>query len=163
MNTNRFTTIDLTCNLQILPNIPLIFRTGGAQGRSVLKDRPPGIMLLLYKTFVRPILEYCCVLFEGLCQEAVLKQIQARGKKVMIVQRRMLDLDQPHSIPSHLYHLHNLERIQVMGKKMVRMLGKTSDLAHCLPKHLCHVYNLHQNSLTLNLLMSPMFYHHLLT
>ena len=65
------------------------------------------------------------------------KPIQAREKKLMIMQRKILDLDQAHSIPIHLYHVHNLERIQVMGKKIVRMLGITSD--HCLPKHLCHV------------------------
>ena len=101
--------IILSCDGSWKPHIDRIAKSAATVANWILgkfKDRSPGIMLLLYKALVRPILEYCCVLWspETKGEIAKLEQVQRNFTRRISGCRGMTYWD-------HLYHL-NLQSLQ---------------------------------------------------
>ena len=100
--------ITLSCDGSWKPHIDRIAKSAATVANWILgafKDRS-GIMLMLYKALVRPILEYCCVLWspETKGEIAKLEQVQRNFTRRISGCRRITYWDR-------LYHL-NLQSIQ---------------------------------------------------
>ena len=100
--------ITLSCDGSWKPHIDRIAKSAATVTNWILgafRDRS-GIMLLLYKALVRPILEYCCVLCsqETKGEIAKLEQVQCNFTRRISGCRRMTYWDR-------LYHL-NLQSLQ---------------------------------------------------
>ena len=101
--------ITLSCDGSWKPHIEGIAKSAATIANWILgavKDRSPGIMLLLYKSLVRPILEYNCVLWspETKGEIAKLEQVQCNFTRRISGCRGMTYWDR-------LYHL-NLQSLQ---------------------------------------------------
>ena len=101
--------IILSCDGSWKPHIDRIAKSAATVANWILgafKDRSPGIMLLLYKALVRPILEYCCVVWspETGGEIAKLEQVQCNFTRRISGCRGKIYWDR-------LYHL-NLQSLQ---------------------------------------------------